>query len=112
MTRHSRVAGLLATRGALMIRDGAIVTSAYSNSLGSSASAREVRFIAAASALETRFTANSPVSRAFLALCLRPSLKKATIGGRAADALKKLYGARLPTPFGPIVEITRSMCRS
>ena len=86
--RHSSAAGLAATRGGATTSDGAAARPVSANSLTSSATVAELRFIASTRARVAIEQVNSPVASMLRSESLRPVDANITIGGASLTALK------------------------
>ena len=79
VTRHSKVTGAAATRGALTSSEATASSPAASNS--STSSVVEVAFICSASERVARFQVNSRVASALATVPFQPLLENPTSGG-------------------------------
>jgi hypothetical protein len=81
VTRHSKLTGDSATRGAPTCWEASGVSPASANSSTSGGTAAQLAFMRSANSRVTRFQVNSPVACALRKVSLAPMLAKPTMGG-------------------------------
>lgn len=81
VSRHSNDAGLAATRGGAIRREGAVASPASVNSSTSAGTIAALAFIASARARVARFQVNSRVAAMLATLSFHPIDEKAISGG-------------------------------